>query len=46
MPAIGHVRLQDDGKYTGQLSTLTIRRNIELVPNEKSNDIAQCQSKY
>lgn len=38
MPAIGHVTRQKDGSFTGQLTTLTIRKNIQLVPNKKSKD--------
>lgn len=33
MPAIGHVTKQSNGSYKGQLRTLTIRADIELVPN-------------
>lgn len=32
MPAIGHVTKQGNG-YKGQLKTLTIRTDIEIVPN-------------
>ena len=38
MPAIGHVTLQSDGSYKGRLSTLSIRRNIELVLNKKKSE--------
>ena len=38
MPAIGHVTRQEDGSYTGQLATLTIRKNIQFVPNKKERD--------
>ena len=33
MPAIGHVTKQDNGGYKGQLKTLTIRADIDIVPN-------------
>ena len=33
MPAIGYVTKQASGGYKGQLKTLTIRADIDLVPN-------------
>ncbi len=33
MPAIGHVSKQANGGYKGQLKTLTIRADIDIVPN-------------
>ena len=33
MPAIGTVTKQSNGGYKGQLKTLTIRADIDLVPN-------------
>lgn len=33
MPAIGYVQRQSDGSFKGQLRTLSIRADIELVPN-------------
>ena len=33
MPAIGYVQRQDDGTFKGQLRTLSVRADIELVPN-------------
>ncbi|MCC6915624.1 MAG: DUF736 family protein [Rhodospirillaceae bacterium] len=33
MPAIGHVTKQENGGYKGQLKTLTIRADIDIVPN-------------
>ena len=33
MPAIGHVTKQGNGGYKGQLKTLTIRADIDIVPN-------------
>ncbi len=38
MPSIGRVRLREDGSYVGYLATLSIRKNIELKPNEKTKD--------
>jgi uncharacterized protein (DUF736 family) len=39
MPAIGYVTRQTNGGYKGQLKTLTIRAEIEIVPNaNKSAD--------
>jgi uncharacterized protein (DUF736 family) len=38
MPAIGRVTKHDDGSYSGHLATLSIRKNIELVPNNKTAD--------
>jgi uncharacterized protein (DUF736 family) len=33
MPAIGYVTKQSNGGYKGQLKTLSIRADIDLVPN-------------
>lgn len=33
MPAIGYVTRQDDGSFKGQLRTLAIRADIDIVPN-------------
>lgn len=33
MPAIGHVTKQANGGYKGQLRTLSIRAEIDLMPN-------------
>ena len=39
MPAIGHVTKQANGGYKGHLKTLSIRADIDLVPNaSKSAD--------
>ena len=39
MPAIGYVTKQANGGYKGQLRTLSIRTDIEIVPNSaKSAD--------
>lgn len=37
MPAIGYVTKQTNGGYKGQLKTLTIRADIEIVPNAKKS---------
>ena len=33
MPAIGYVTKQANGGYKGQLKTLTIRADVDIVPN-------------
>jgi uncharacterized protein (DUF736 family) len=33
MPAIGHVTKQPNGGYKGQIKTLSIRADIDIVPN-------------
>ncbi|MDB5700794.1 MAG: hypothetical protein JWL66_993 [Sphingomonadales bacterium] len=33
MPAIGYVTKQSNGGFKGQLKTLSIRADIEIVPN-------------
>ena len=38
MPAIGYVTKQSDGSYTGQLKTLSIRTNIEIIPNRSKEN--------
>ena len=37
MPAIGSVTRQEDGSFKGQLKTLSIRADIEIVPNHRKN---------
>ena len=40
MPAIGHVTKQPDGSYKGELKTLSIRAELEILPNRaKPNDV-------
>lgn len=34
MPAIGHVTRNSNGGFKGQIKTLTIRAEIDIVPNE------------
>jgi uncharacterized protein (DUF736 family) len=41
MPAIGFVTRQEDGGYKGQLKTLSIRADIEIVPNRAKSGDAQ-----
>jgi uncharacterized protein (DUF736 family) len=39
MPAIGHVTRNSNGGFKGQIKTLTVRAEIDIVPNEnKSSD--------
>lgn len=39
MPAIGHVTRTGNGCFRGQIKTLTVRAEIDIVPNEsKSSD--------
>ena len=33
MTAIGYVRKENDGRYTGQLKTVSIKADIDIVPN-------------
>jgi uncharacterized protein (DUF736 family) len=33
MPAIGHVTKQSNGGYKGQIKTISIRADIDIVPN-------------
>lgn len=41
MPAIGYVTKQSSGGYKGQLKTLTIRAEIDIVPNAAKSTEAQ-----
>ncbi|HEV2549409.1 MAG TPA: DUF736 family protein [Stellaceae bacterium] len=45
MPAIGYVTKQANGGYKGQLRTLSIRAEIEIVPNT-SKDAASNQPDF
>ena len=39
MTAIGYVRKEEDGRYKGQLKTVSIRADIDIVPNvSKTSD--------
>lgn len=40
MPAIGYVTREDNG-FKGQLKTLSIRTDIEIVPNERKSGDTQ-----
>ena len=35
MTAIGYVRKENDGRYAGQLKTVSIKADIDIVPNDK-----------
>jgi len=40
MPAIGHVTKQPDGSYKGELTTLSIRADLDILPmRAKSNSV-------
>ena len=41
MPAIGYVTRQEDGSFKGQLRTLSIRADIEIVPNRTKTTESQ-----
>jgi len=41
MPAIGYVTKSDDGSFTGQLKTLSIRAEIDIVANDKKTTDTQ-----
>lgn len=41
MPAIGHVTRTSNGGFKGQLKTLTVRAEIDIVPNENKSGDAQ-----
>jgi uncharacterized protein (DUF736 family) len=41
MPAIGFVSRQENGGYKGQLKTLSIRADIEIVPNRAKSGETQ-----
>ena len=41
MPAIGHVTRNSDGGFKGQIKTLTIRAEIDIVPNETTSSDTQ-----
>jgi uncharacterized protein (DUF736 family) len=39
MTAIGYVRKENDGRYTGSIRTISIRADIDIVPNaQKTSD--------
>jgi uncharacterized protein (DUF736 family) len=41
MPAIGYVTKQPNGSYRGQLKTVSIRADIEIVPNRSKSADSQ-----
>ncbi|MCI0429136.1 MAG: DUF736 family protein [Rhodospirillales bacterium] len=41
MPAIGYVTKQSNGSYKGQLKTVSIRADIEIVPNKSKSADSQ-----
>jgi uncharacterized protein (DUF736 family) len=41
MPAIGYVTKQPNGSYKGQLKTVSIRADIEIVPNRSKSADSQ-----
>lgn len=41
MAAIGHVTRNENGGFKGQLKTLSIRTEIDIVPNDKKTSDAQ-----
>ena len=39
MTAIGYVRKEEDGRYSGSIKTISIRADVEIIPNlSKSAD--------
>jgi uncharacterized protein (DUF736 family) len=41
MPAIGYVTKQSNGSFKGQLKTLSIRADIEILPNTRKSSDSQ-----
>ena len=41
MTAIGFVRKENDGRYTGQLKTVSIKADIDIVPNANKTTDSQ-----
>ena len=41
MTAIGFVRKENDGRYTGQLKTISIKADIDIVPNANKTTDSQ-----
>ena len=41
MTAIGYVNKLSNGRYKGQLKTVSIRAEIEIVPNDQKNNDSQ-----
>lgn len=41
MTAIGYVTKQDDGRYSGSIKTISIRADVEIIPNTSKTADAQ-----
>jgi uncharacterized protein (DUF736 family) len=41
MTAIGYVTKQDDGRYSGSIKTISIRADVEIIPNLSKTADAQ-----
>ena len=41
MTAIGYVNKQEDGRYLGSIRTLSIRADVEIIPNANKTTEAQ-----
>jgi uncharacterized protein (DUF736 family) len=41
MTAIGYVRKEEDGRYTGSIKTISIRADVEIIPNLSKSADAQ-----
>jgi uncharacterized protein (DUF736 family) len=37
MTAIGYVTKQDDGRYSGSIKTISIRADVEIIPQHGQN---------
>lgn len=44
MTAIGYVRKEDDGRYTGSIRTISIQAAVEIIPN--ANKTADAHPDY
>ena len=41
MTAIGYVRKEEDGRYSGSIKTISIRADVEIIPNLSKTADAQ-----
>jgi uncharacterized protein (DUF736 family) len=41
MTAIGYVRKETDGRYSGSIKTISIRADVEIIPNQGKTADAQ-----
>jgi uncharacterized protein (DUF736 family) len=41
MTAIGYVRKEEDGRYSGSIKTISIRADVEIIPNHTKTADAQ-----